>query len=58
MAWRKWSSRAHLAVLVEALRCEAFVLSPVSLRDRMPRKFDFAAQDLGNRNRAGQGSSR
>ncbi|WP_256586081.1 MULTISPECIES: hypothetical protein [Pseudomonadaceae] len=43
------SEKTDLAALVEASKREAFVPSPAKVRDRMPRKFDFAARDEANR---------
>jgi len=50
------SEKTYLAALVEAPKREAFVPSPAKVRERMPRKFDFAARDEANRKlgRAGE----
>jgi hypothetical protein len=50
------SEKTYLAALVEAPKREAVVPSPAKVRDRMPRKFDFAARDEANRKlgRAGE----
>jgi hypothetical protein len=50
------SEKTYLAALVDAPQREAFVPSPTRIRDRMPRKFDFAARDESNRKlgRAGE----
>jgi len=50
------SEKTCLAALVEAPKREAFVPSPAKVRERMPRKFDFAARDEANRKlgRAGE----
>ncbi|WP_313484792.1 DUF3883 domain-containing protein [Stutzerimonas kunmingensis] len=48
--------KTYLAALVEAPKREVFVPSATKVRDRMPRKFDFAARDEANRRlgRAGE----
>lgn len=50
------SEKTYLAALVEAPKREVLVPSPAKIRERMPRKFDFAARDEANRKlgRAGE----
>ncbi|OOE11777.1 hypothetical protein BSR09_11135 [Stutzerimonas degradans] len=50
------SEKTYLAALVEAPKREAFVPSATKVRERMPRKLDFAARDEANRKlgRAGE----
>jgi hypothetical protein len=50
------SEKTYLAALVEAPKREVLVPSPARVRERMPRKFDFAARDEANRKlgRAGE----
>lgn len=48
--------KTYLAALVEAPKREVFVPSVTKVRERMPRKFDYAARDEANRKlgRAGE----
>lgn len=50
------SEKSYLAALVEAPTREELVRGPVSARQRLPRKFDYAARDEANRKlgRAGE----
>lgn len=50
------SEKSYLAALVEAPTLEELVRSPVSAKQRLPRKFDYAARDEANRKlgRAGE----
>lgn len=50
------SDKSYLAALVEAPKRDEPVRGPVSARQRLPRKFDFAARDEANRKlgRAGE----
>ncbi|WP_405118255.1 DUF3883 domain-containing protein [Pseudomonas leptonychotis] len=50
------SEKSYLAALVEAPTREEFVRAPVSAKQRLPRKFDYAARDEANRKlgRAGE----
>lgn len=50
------SKKTYLAALVEAPKREVFVPSATKVRERMPRKLDFAARDEANRKlgRAGE----
>ena len=50
------SEKTYLAALVDAPKRETFAPSPIKMRDRMPRKLDFAARDESNRKlgRAGE----
>lgn len=48
--------KTYLAALVEAPKREALVRGPATVRQRLPRKFDYAARDEANRKlgRAGE----